>query len=243
MNMTARLYVTLAAAICLLGCNKPAEPATDKPAVKTAPGGQAASQRQFMKDLGFRGIGEADALPMPQRGSDLITSPASERERLVQRGRRALWKLRGQESTLRRIPQKRKRACGRFSLGRIILRGLQTGTLGKQQAQGGLTVILAHGGLKVGGGQILGMGLMRAPLQEEAVADAPEQPGHKHGVRMANAATVVIMGNVQTLVQAVFDAAKARAVELQPLLGVELMGLGAGNEANVLILAALGLAQ
>jgi len=104
-------------------------------------------------------------------------------------------------------------------------------------------VILAHGGLKVGGGQILGMGLIRAPLQEEAVADAPEQPGHKHGVRMANAATVVIMGNVQTLVQAVFDAAKARAVELQPLLGVELMGLGAGNETNVLLLAALGLAQ
>jgi hypothetical protein len=60
---------------------------------------------------------------------------------------------------------------------------------------------------------------------------------------MANAATVVIMGNVQTLVQAVFDAAKARAVKLQPLLGVELMGLGAGNEANVFILAALGLAQ
>ena len=87
------------------------------------------------------------------------------------------------------------------------------------------------------------MGLMRAPLQEEAVADVPEQSGHKHGVRMANAATVVIMGNVPTLVQAVFDAAKARAVKLPPFLGVELLGLGAGNEAKVLILAVLGLAQ
>jgi hypothetical protein len=104
-------------------------------------------------------------------------------------------------------------------------------------------VILVHGGLKVGGCPIFGMGLMRAPLHEEAVADAPEQSGRKHGVRMANAATVVIMGNVQTLVQAVFDAAKARAVKLQPFLGVELLGLGAGNEANVLILAVLGLAQ
>ena len=129
------------------------------------------------------------------------------------------------------------------TFGDLILRWSQTGTFGKQQAQGRLRVILVHGGLKVGGGQIFGMGLMRAPLHEEAVADAPEQSGHKHGVRMANAATVVIMGNVQTLMQAVFDAAKARAVKLQPFLGVELLGLGAGNEANVLILAVLGLAQ
>jgi hypothetical protein len=51
------------------------------------------------------------------------------------------------------------------------------------------------------------------------------------------------MGNVQTLVQAVFDAAKTRPVKLQPLPGVELFGLGTGDEANVFILAALGLAQ
>jgi hypothetical protein len=60
---------------------------------------------------------------------------------------------------------------------------------------------------------------------------------------MANSATIIVMGNVQTLVQAVFDAAKTRPVELQPLLGVELFGFGTGNEANVFILAALGLAQ
>ena len=111
----------------------------------------------------------------------------------------------------------------------LFLRWLQTGTLGKQQAQGGLTVILGQGGLEVGSRQIFGMGLMRAPLHEEAVADAPEQPGHTHGGRMANAATVVVMGNVQTLVQAVFDAAKTCPVKLQPLLGVELFGLGTGD--------------
>ena len=81
------------------------------------------------------------------------------------------------------------------------------------------------------------------PGYEEAVADAPEQPSHKHGVRMANATTVIVMGNVQTLVQAVFDAAKTRPVKLQPFLGVELVGLGTGEEANVFLLAALGLAQ
>lgn len=104
-------------------------------------------------------------------------------------------------------------------------------------------MILAHGGLEVSGRQMLRMGLMRAPLHEETVADAPEQTGHKHGVGVANAATIIVMGNVQTLVQAVFNAAKARSVQLQPFLGIELFGWGAGNEANVLILATLGLAQ
>ena len=41
--MIARLSLTMAAAICLLGCNKPVEPAADKPAAKPAPGSQAAS--------------------------------------------------------------------------------------------------------------------------------------------------------------------------------------------------------
>jgi len=44
--MITRLSVTLAAAICLLGCSKPAEPAADKPTVKTAPGGQANSSQK-----------------------------------------------------------------------------------------------------------------------------------------------------------------------------------------------------
>jgi len=42
--------MTLAAAICLLGCNKATEPSADKPAEKAAPGGQAAStQKNEMK--------------------------------------------------------------------------------------------------------------------------------------------------------------------------------------------------
>ena len=48
--MITRLSVTLAAAICLLGCDKPTEPAADKPAGKAAPGGQADSgQKNEMK--------------------------------------------------------------------------------------------------------------------------------------------------------------------------------------------------
>ena len=41
--MIARLSVTLAAAICLMGCNKATEPATDKPSDKAAPSAQADS--------------------------------------------------------------------------------------------------------------------------------------------------------------------------------------------------------
>ena len=84
---------------------------------------------------------------------------------------------------------------------------------------------------------------MRAPLHEETVADAPQQAGHKHGVRMVDPTTIIVLGNVQTLMQAVFDAAKTRPVKLQPLLGIEFFGWGTGNEANVFILAAFGLAE
>jgi FKBP-type peptidyl-prolyl cis-trans isomerase len=48
--MLTRLTVTLAAAICLLGCNKATEPSAEKPAAKAAPGGQAdGAQKNEMK--------------------------------------------------------------------------------------------------------------------------------------------------------------------------------------------------
>jgi hypothetical protein len=125
----------------------------------------------------------------------------------------------------------------------IILRRLQSWVLGKQQAHGGLTVLLTHGGLEVGSRQMFRMALMSAPLHEEAVADAPEQTGHKHGVRVTNPATVIVVGDVQTLVEAVFDTAKTRSVQLQPLLGIELFRGSTGEEANVFLLATFGLAQ
>jgi hypothetical protein len=60
---------------------------------------------------------------------------------------------------------------------------------------------------------------------------------------MLDAATIVVMGNIQTLVQAVFDAAKSRPVQLQPFLGIELSGWGAGNQAEVFLLTTIGLAH
>jgi len=44
--MMTRLTVTVAAAICLLGCNKPTEPAADKPAPQPTPSAPAASAQK-----------------------------------------------------------------------------------------------------------------------------------------------------------------------------------------------------
>ena len=54
-------------------------------------------------------------------------------------------------------------------------------------------MILAHGGLEVGGRQMFRMGLLSAPLQEEAVANPSEQTGDKHGAGVANATTIIVM--------------------------------------------------
>jgi hypothetical protein len=49
--------------------------------------------------------------------------------------------------------------------------------------------------------------------------------------------------DVQSLVQAVFDAAKTGPVEFQPPLGVEFLGFRAGDQGDVLVLATVALAQ
>ena len=103
-------------------------------------------------------------------------------------------------------------------------------------------MVLAHGRLKVGGGQIFGMGLVGAPLHEAAVAEAGHQTGHEQGRCGTNAAVIVVVRDVQTLVQAVFDATKAGPIEFQPFLGVQPVWSGAGQECDVLILSALSLA-
>ncbi len=90
------------------------------------------------------------------------------------------------------------------------LRRFQAGAFGEKQAHGGTTMVFAHRGLKIRRRQVFGMGLMRAPFHEQAVADAAEQARHEHRIGVANAAAIVVVGNVQALVQTVFNAGKAR---------------------------------
>jgi len=84
---------------------------------------------------------------------------------------------------------------------------------------------------------------MRAPLHEQAVTDAAEQARDEHRWRGADPATVVVLRNIQPLMQAIFDAAKPRPVQLQPSLRVEFGWFSTGQQCDVLILAALRLAQ
>ncbi len=104
-------------------------------------------------------------------------------------------------------------------------------------------MLLAHRGMEVSGGQILRMRLVGTPLHEEAVTDAAQQTCYEHGWRTANPAPVVVVRNVQPLVQAIIDAAEASLVEFQPSPGVEFVWFSAGQQSDVLLLAALGLAQ
>jgi len=60
---------------------------------------------------------------------------------------------------------------------------------------------------------------------------------------MANATTVIVMGSVQPLVEAIFDAAKTGPIEFQPFLCVELGRFGTGEESDILVPAALALAE
>src|SRR5207245_11786393 len=104
-------------------------------------------------------------------------------------------------------------------------------------------MLLAHSRVKVGGGPILGMGLMGTPLHEQAVTDAAEQTRDEHGWRAANPAEIVVMRNVQPLVQAIFDAAKASSARLQPSRSVQFIRLSAAQQGEVFAIASLRLAK
>jgi hypothetical protein len=103
-------------------------------------------------------------------------------------------------------------------------------------------MLFAHGGVKVSRRQISRMCLMGPPLHEEAIADAKEQTHNEHAGRETNPAPVVVVRDVQALVQAVFDAAKTGPVELQPPLGIQFLRFSAGEQSDVLVLAAVALA-
>jgi len=94
-----------------------------------------------------------------------------------------------------------------------------------------------HVGVKIAGHEVLGLGLARAPFHEEAIAQAAKDAEHVHRIGVSDATTVVVLGHVEPLVQAVFDAAEAAAIKPQPSLGVQLLGRGAGQQGDRLGMA------
>jgi hypothetical protein len=70
---------------------------------------------------------------------------------------------------------------------------------------------------------MFGMRLQIAPMHEEAVAQAAEHAHEADASGISNAAMVVVVGNIQALVQTIFDA-PVSPIQVQPLLGVEAFG-------------------
>ena len=122
------------------------------------------------------------------------------------------------------------------------LSGSKFRVLGKDQAQSGAALILRHGGLEIGRGLVLGVGLAGAPFQAQTVAQAAKHAHDPQARSLADAATVVVKRNVQSLVQTIFDA-PVNSIQMEPFLGVEFAGRGAGQQADLLVLAAGSLAQ
>jgi hypothetical protein len=113
----------------------------------------------------------------------------------------------------------------------------------EHQPQGQGAMVFGHGGLKVGRGQMFGVRLVGTPLHEQAVADAAEEAPNEPAWRGADTAAVVIVRDVQALVQTIFNAAKTGPVQFEPSLRVEFLRLGAGDQGDLFILTAIGLAQ
>jgi len=95
-----------------------------------------------------------------------------------------------------------------------------------------------HIGVKVAGHEVLGLGLARAPFHEEAVGKTAKDAQHMHGIGVPDATTVIVLRHVESLMEPVFNAAKAGAIKSQPGLGVEPLGRGAGQQGDRLRLAA-----
>ncbi len=73
-------------------------------------------------------------------------------------------------------------------------------------------------------------------MQTKAVADATEHSHKEHGGRLAHAAQIIEVADVEALVESAFDA-PGSAVEFKPEQGIERLGRSIGEEDDLLGLA------
>jgi hypothetical protein len=81
-------------------------------------------------------------------------------------------------------------------------------------------MIFSHEGLEIGGGDMVWATLVGTPLDKEAVGDAAEHGQNPYAIITLHAAAVIVVGDVQALMQAAFDA-PTFPVKLQPQQGWE----------------------
>ena len=103
-------------------------------------------------------------------------------------------------------------------------------------------MICSQHGLECGCGYLVWAPLGQAPFHEKAVGDASKDTEHEHALITFYPATIIIVGNVQSLMQAAFYA-PSLAIAPQPLLGIQSFWGCAGNEGNFLVFASLSLTQ
>ena len=97
-------------------------------------------------------------------------------------------------------------------------------------------IIFAHGGLEIGERLVMGFGMACAPVHEQADDQATEHPQDPQSLGAANPAAVLIEGDVQALVSAVFDA-PSQAVGFEPALCGKLLWGQVGDEAHRFVFA------
>lgn len=83
--------------------------------------------------------------------------------------------------------------------------------------------------------------MLRAPVHEEAVGQPTDHAHNPKAFGSANATAIVVLGDVQTQMETVFDI-PAQAVIVEPALGVELGRFQAGHQPDQFIVAAGALA-
>ena len=100
------------------------------------------------------------------------------------------------------------------------------------QATDGIAMMFGvHGSEEVGGGFVMRFFLSAAPMQAQAVAETAKHSHYQHRMGLAHPAKVVVMGDIQTLVQAAFDAPSG-AVVSEPLGGAEFLRRQARHQCH-----------
>lgn len=102
--------------------------------------------------------------------------------------------------------------------------------------------VLGHEGLKIGGGDVFGLWAGEAPFHVKAVGQAAEHAEDPKTGTALHAATILVEGNVQTLMQPAFDA-PARAIEFEPGARVQRFRAGAGDQRDFFPVASGGLSR
>jgi len=101
---------------------------------------------------------------------------------------------------------------------------------------------LGQKALEVSGCDMIGPAACGSPFHKQADGEAPEHSKHPDARIALHAAAVVVVGDIQALMEPVFNA-PALAVEREPGGWIEPLGRGAGDQRHCFVFSAGGLAQ